>query len=103
MPGKAIVAATDAMVTTAPPRPAGPPVTRALRPVKSYTLMWHLLLETAPAAPCAGCLLGFLPGPWLLAGPCDVGHSVTKSGQSSRLSWTIVKFVLGGAGCPIYS
>jgi hypothetical protein len=23
-------------------------VTRALRPVRSYTLMWHLLLETAP-------------------------------------------------------
>src|SRR6516164_3305758 len=29
------------------PRPRAPPVTRALRPVRSYTLMWDLLLETA--------------------------------------------------------
>src|SRR5208282_3871532 len=29
MPGKAIVAATEAMLTTAPPRPAGPPERRA--------------------------------------------------------------------------
>src|SRR5580704_7116445 len=31
------------------PRPRAPPVTRALRPVRSYTLMLHLLLETALA------------------------------------------------------
>ena len=29
------------------PSPRAPPVTRALRPVKSYTLIGHLLLETA--------------------------------------------------------
>src|SRR5438045_3206527 len=84
MPGNAIVAATDAMLTTAHPRPAGqpgamarpraPPVTKALRPVRSYTLMWHLLLETAPirtgldVAPrclshCAGCRTALVVAP----------------------------------------
>ena len=70
------------------PSPRAPPVTRALRPVKSYTLIGHLLLETA-----------LRPGGWR----CDVGHTVTGSGQSSRLSWTLVKCVLGGGHCPIYS
>src|SRR5579859_7302805 len=60
------------------PRPRAPPVTRALRPVKSYTL----ILASPPRD-------GSGPG------PCDVGHSVTRSGQSSRLSWTLVKVVLG--------
>src|SRR5579859_1233788 len=60
------------------PRPRAPPVTRALRPVKSYTLM----LASPPRDDS---------GP----GPCDVGHSVTRSGQSSRLSWTLVKIGSG--------
>src|SRR6266567_3121829 len=47
----------------------------------------HLLLETALAIP----------------GRCDVGHIATGSGQSSRLSWTIVKLVLGADGGPRYS
>ncbi len=38
------------------PRPRAPPVTRALRPVRSYTLMLHLLLETAVAG---GAGLGY--------------------------------------------
>ena len=61
------------------PRPRAPPVTRALRPVRSYTLMWHLLLETALIRPPG---LDVAPR-WLShrrpPRRCDVGHTATGS------------------------
>ena len=69
------------------PSPRAPPVTRALRPVKSYTLIGHLLLETAlsPGVPWDDPALGWpFPGFWLAVRRRSHCHGI----------WTVVKTFL---------